>query len=250
MPDNEPVPCCWDMTDPAVLAHRFRLPDFLPPYTAVTIFPFQHALLFINDEERLLDFPGLYLLTGERIDSLADAARIQAAKGETIVPWHTRCTLFDTRWKLWPDQELQLTLPEGGKASVTLSICYRVNDPVALSRSGASFLPCPDGSEMRQDDPVIAAAFRQAIHDVTRCLKRQALLAGSAGTSLFDTETNYREACQVCNAALTPLGLQLVGLYLSPIPEPLICPTCGFRIAPGLRVCPACGSAPPLPDEM
>lgn len=226
MSHNEPIPYSWEMSDPLVLAHRFALPEILPPYTSVTVAPGQNGLVFINSQVHLLKQAGLTLLTADLIHNLATGHRLTAGMGEAILPYNTQITLFDMRQKLWPAETIDLTAANGEHAVVSLSIAYAVNDPEKLDRCGASYQPCTGGSQMRQDDPKIAEAFRRAVADVANRLQQRAsaLPAARDVIASVTAPAMRSEVRSVCDGHLSPLGLQAAQPHLSPTHT--TCPYC------------------------
>lgn len=259
------TPYSWDMRDPAVLAHRFDVPDALPPYTALTVAPHQAGLFFLNGKVEIQRDPDLYLLTGSRVHNLAEADRVLRACGEAVLTYNSLLTLMDLRPKLWPAQTLDVTAASGEKLPVHLSLTFRVSDPAKLDGCGATYQPCEGGSEIRQDDPKIADAFQRALTDVTgHILRRAAELPGlKEAEKLFAGANLATEVRGMADAHLLPLGLQVVSAHISP--SRASCPRCHKQLAlweirrrfcsavdeegapqPGcnhrLHTCPGCGA--------
>lgn len=214
---HAPSPYQWTMADPAVLAFRFAAPDPLPPYTAVTVSPGQAGYFLFNDSTRLCDKAGLYLLTGSMIHTLQQAEAIQRSGGEAVLTYNAQLLLFDLRPKLYPAEAIEVKTGTGEGVTLSLAIAYRTENVEKLYRSGATFQPAEGGDALRQDDPLIADAFRRAVTDATVLLREHAAAADGAQ----DAEkalTHPRLLMELrARAALTlaPLGLRADAVHVS-----------------------------------
>lgn len=227
MPHTEPIPLHWEMTDPAVLSHRFCLPEKLARYTAVTVADGQQGLIFIGDEPFEAATPGLYMVTGDEIHSLAEGMALTVAGYTPVMPYNAQIILFDTRQKLWQAPPAQLTAGNAETASISMTLVYRVAEPGKLNQISTSPVVTDDGScEIRQDDPMIAGAFTAAISAMTNFLQGIAQLKASASaiTGMLTDSHLCAAACDKANQQLTRLGLQAVTLYLSSTHDQ--CPFC------------------------
>ena len=264
-PHAHQAPYRWEMRDPAALAHRFSVPDALPPYTALTIAPHQAGLFFINGQIEMHREPDLYLLTGSRVHSLEEADRILHACGEATLTYNSLLTLFDLRPKLYPARLLEAAAASGEVVAAHLSLVYQVADPQTLDGCGATYQPCEGGSEIRQDDPRLSDAFRRSLDDLTALLARRAAQAPTAAEAekLLLSPDLSGEMRPMADAHLLPVGLQAVSIRLSPARA--LCPHCrkplsldemrrrfcssvdeAGRPQPGcnrrLHACPGCGA--------
>lgn len=227
MPHNEPYIFVWEMTDPAVLAHRFKLPVKLPPFTALTVGPGQKGLVFLGNDIFVLPNAGLNLITGDRIHTLAEGMGLmQENYTDVVLPYNSQITLFDVRQKIWHAAPIDARCADGGHVTFNLSLSYCVQDVEKLDRSGATYQPCGEASEIRQDDPRLSEAFRRAEADVTQKLLARAAAAPSPeeAKQLFSAPALRQEIRAICDGHLMPMGLAVIQPHLTPAHA--TCPYC------------------------
>lgn len=227
MPHSEPIPYAWEMRDAAVLAHRFALPAVLPAYTALTVSPGQSGLVFMGNSVYVLPDSGLHLVTASLIHTIAEGAELSLADYEgAVLPYNSQITLFDMRQKLWYADPIELRCANGENLALHLSLSYHVVDVEKLDKCGASYQGVPEGSELRQDDPQIAAAFESAVAAVTTALLRHAGKAANAAeaTERVTSAAVRKEIRSIADEKLLPLGLQALAPHLGPARA--ACPYC------------------------
>lgn len=231
MTATERAPYSWAMTDPLTLAHRFAVPEQLPPCTAVTVLPHQAGLFFVSGKQELRTEPDHYLLTGSRIHSIPEAERILRECGEAVVTYHSQLTLFDLRPKLFPTQRIGLRA--GGKSiTASLVLTVRVADPRLLSGCGATWQPAGDAREIRLDDPLLTTRISAELQALTISLQQRAdaLSDQSAVERLLTHPATLTEARVLLDKPLQDMGLtaESVRLALSRAS----CPRCHKPLSP------------------
>jgi len=214
---SAPAPYQWTMADPAALAFRFAAPDPLPPYTAVNVLPGQAGYFLFNDSPRLCDKAGLYLLTGSMIHTLQQAEAIQRSGGEAVLTYGAQLLLFDMRPKLYPAETIEVATGGSGSVTVNLALAYRTENAEKLYRSGATFQPADSGDELRQDDPLIADAFRRAAMDAAVLLREHAAACDGiqAAEKALTAPKLLMELRARAALTLAPLGLRADAVHVS-----------------------------------
>lgn len=231
MPHTPNTPYAWTMQDPAVLAHRFTVPELLAPYTALTVAPGQSGLVFIDDQVHRCTDAGIYQLTDSLVRTIEEAEALRRACSEVPMTYNAQLILFDVRQKLHPAQTISLTAANQERVTASLSLTYCVDNPEKLHSCGANYQPCEGGLELRADDPRIAEAFRRAVDEAAEHLSRQAAGMDDA-RSVEAMLTNARlrtELRGMADGHLLPLGLRLTAAYLSPART--FCPYCRKQLS-------------------
>lgn len=257
MPSNDIHPLVWQMSDPDVLAHRFDLPPQLQAFTAVTVFPDQRGLVFLNDVLHRLDEPSnTYLLTGDRIDSIGEGYRITQAGSEAVMAYNARITLFDVRAKEWQSDYADLTAANGEHVPVRVSLTCRVRDPERLDSCGAAFRPGEGCTELRLSDPRFTTLLQGIAGGVAGLLREKAAaLPDRADVVKMVYSAHESQDVTGCVSrdlnALEDMGLTLTALRLLPVEA--LCPRCRealslqdiqarrcSRCGDRLHACPGC----------
>lgn len=232
MSNHDICPLVWHMDDPDVLAHRFCLPQELKEYTAVTVFPDQRGLAFLNSREFFLDEPdNTYMLTGDRIDSVVQGYHIMQAGSAPVTAVNPQLTLFDMRVK---DRQSDLIELRGSDDRTLLVIrivlSCRLGDSKAdlnrfLAHAGV-FRPGRDGSHLRLSDIASAPAFTNAFAAASAFLtgKAASLMSVRDAKAMLQNVRDDAALTGAVAAELAPWGFVLDGLHIHPIDA--LCPHC------------------------
>ena len=224
---TEPIPFAWQMQDADVLAHRFTLPEVLPPYTALTVSPGQKGLVFMGNATYVLPDAGLQLITASLIHTIAEGTALALENySGAVLPYNCQITLFDARPKIWHAEPIDLACANGDHLMLNLSLNFCVDDVEKLDKCGATYQPLDQASEMRQNDPVIDSALKNALAAATQRLTVCAADAPSAqeATSLVLSTRVRGDIMAEVHRHLQPLGLK--ALPVSICPANVICPYC------------------------
>ena len=232
MSSRDIYPLVWHMDDPDVLAYRFDLPQELKEYTAVTVFPDQKGLAFLNSQHFFLGEPdNTYMLTGDRIDSVVQGYHIMQAGSTPVTAVNPRLTLFDMRVKERQSDFIELKNSENRTLLIVrIVISYRLSDTEAglnqfLSHA-AAFRPGSSGSQIHLSDVAALPTFETAVNAVHSFLSARlsGLTDPREAKAAIQQARDSRELMTCITRELTVCGLVPDALHILPVDA--LCPHC------------------------
>lgn len=266
----------WAMKDASVLARGFDTPDVLEPYTAVIVKPGQQALVFINDQQKVLRDIGTHLITGNVRVSIKAAVDILHAGGTVHTTFSSAITIFDVRSHLLPEENLTLTAADGSETHVSFSGSYRIADVCQLVTNALSLQSCGEANahELRMSDPflrdtvqrmssIAAGILTQRAQDAPTAADVKRLLVSPGLSEAITRQINEairpagmllerfrasltERACPYCHRQLSMMEIRArrcgnaeVGCNRTLE----ICPECGGIVSQGEVCCPRCSTA-------
>ena len=172
----------WAMKDANVLARSFDTPDILEAYTAVIVKPGQEALVFTDDQQMHLREIGTHLITGSLRVNIRQAFEILRNKGTVHTSFSSAITIFDTRTRLLPTENLTLQAADGSEVHLSFGGAYRIANPLQMVMNAMSLKPCAEEgvNELRTDDAFVQDVIGQIRQIATEELTRAALEAPDA----------------------------------------------------------------------
>lgn len=172
----------WAMKDANVLARSFDTPDILEAYTAVIVKPGQEALVFTDDQQMHLREIGTHLITGSLRVNVRQAFDILRNKGTVHTSFSSAITIFDTRSRLLPTENLTLQAADGSEVHLSFGGAYRIASPAQMVMNAMSLTPCAEegANELRLDDGFVQDVIGQIREIATEELRRAALETATA----------------------------------------------------------------------
>lgn len=265
----------WAMKDASVLARSFDTPDILDAYTAVIVQPGQEALVFTDDQLLHLREIGTHLITGSMRVDVRHAYEILRAGGTVHTSFSSAITLFDTRSRLLPPEDLTLMAGDGAEVQLSFGGSYRLADPSLLAMNAVDWKPCGEAGvqELRLDDgfvqDVLGRIIGAAAEEMRRIAReapsaqeaRQRLLRGEASQIILHRANEAIHAsgfllerirptipertCPYCRRPLSLMELRArrCGDAHSGCNRPLdCCPECGAIVTQEHTACPRCAA--------
>lgn len=247
----------WAMRDANVLARSFDTPDILEAYTAVIVKPGQEALVFTDDQQMHLREIGTHLITGSLRVDIRQAFDILRNKGTVHTSFSSAITIFDTRSRLLPTENLTLQAGDGGEVHLSFGGAYRIADPVQMVMNAMNLKPCGEEgvNELLLSDGFVQDVLGQIRQIVSEELRRAALEtvnAGDARKRLLQSEVTEAIVRRV-NGTIRSTGFLLE--RLRPTLTERNCPYCPHPLSlmelrsrrcgecqRTLEFCPECGA--------